>query len=271
MAVDAEAAAARTLCGFMRMLLVLVLGLPALRADSLRVEMAGETQTVLLNHNATISCLVLGTSQLDIKHMAVTWFRKNSVNGTYVRVFEFYGEHQEARRSGADVSLQGLAKGNASLQLPEVQLWEAGEYRCEVVNTPYKDQGTIFLKVVACPDISLSVEKAKVKDNDYQRLLCKSRGFYPNHINITWCEWNQEYSQCLNISENITTNAAIENDNKTFSVSSYLMPKHSPEHGGTYQCMVQHMPLCTPQKKNITLPENGSESKSDLWKNPLKY
>ncbi|XP_036905867.1 natural cytotoxicity triggering receptor 3 ligand 1 [Sturnira hondurensis] len=228
--------------------------------------MGGRTQTVLLNHNATISCSVSGPSRLDLNITAVTWFWKNPVTGTDDKVFEVFGGCSKAFRPGAGVSLQGLVKGNASLQLPEVQLWQAGEYRCKVVNTPNMDQGTISLEVVACPVISLSV---KVKDNDYQHLLCEARGFHPKLINITWCKWDQEYSQCLNISENVTTNAVIENDDKTFNVTSFLTRKCSPEHAGTYQCMVAHVSLCTPRRRNITVPENGSEPKSNsgmpLW------
>lgn len=110
--------------------------------------MAGDTQTVLLNHTATISCKVPGSSHLNITSMGVTWVWKNPVNGTGHKVFEFYGKHRKAFRPGASVSLQGLAKGDASLQLPGIQLKEAGEYRRKVVNTPDKGQGTVFLEVV---------------------------------------------------------------------------------------------------------------------------
>ncbi|XP_045681230.1 natural cytotoxicity triggering receptor 3 ligand 1-like [Phyllostomus hastatus] len=259
MAADAEAAAARTLWSFVRTLLVLVLELPALVAESLRVEMAGKTQTMLLNHNAIISCKVLGSSPLNIKNVGVIWSRKNPVDGRDVTVFEFYGNHREAFRLGASVSLQGLAKGDASLQLPEVQLWEAGEYRCKVVNTPDRGQGTVFLEVVACPVSSLSLEEAN------QRLLCEASGFYPKNINITWCKWSQENSQCVNISENVTTNAAIANEDDTFNVTSSLKLKRSLEHNATYQCRVEHVFLCTPWRRNITLGENVSEPKGDSW------
>ncbi|XP_045681231.1 natural cytotoxicity triggering receptor 3 ligand 1-like [Phyllostomus hastatus] len=260
MAPDAEAAAARTLCVFVLTLLVLVLELPALTAESLRVKMAGKTQTVLLNHNATISCKALGSSPLNIKNMGVIWSRKNPVDGRDVTVFRLYGDRREALRGGASVFLQGLAKGDASLQLPEVQLSEAGEYRCKVVNTPLRGQGTVLLKVVACPVSSLSVEETS------QRLLCEASGFYPNRINITWCKWSQENSQCVNISENVTTNAAIANEDNTFNVTSSLKLKRSLEHNATYQCRVEHVFLCTPWRSNITLGENESERKGDSIK-----
>ena len=100
------------------------------------------------------------------------------------------------------------------------------------------------------------MEEAKAKDNDDQCLWCKASGFFPKAINITWYKWSQN-SQYLEISEGVTTNSAIENEDNTFNVTSSLRLKHYPEHNVTYQCMVQHISLSTPWRGNITLPENG--------------
>lgn len=110
--------------------------------------MAGRTQSVVQNDNATINCKIPGSPQLDIGIMGVTWFRKNQVNETESKVFEFFGNHQKAFRPGAAVFPWKLKMGDASLQLPAVQLKEAGQYRCEVVITPNKLQGTVWLRVV---------------------------------------------------------------------------------------------------------------------------
>lgn len=111
------------------------------------MQMAGKTQTVFLNDNATILCKASGSSHLDINIMGITWFRK-SLNETEVKVFEFFGNHQEAFGSGAIVSLSRLKTGDASLQLFGIQLREAGRYRCEMVVTPEKAEGTVYVKVV---------------------------------------------------------------------------------------------------------------------------
>lgn len=103
---------------------------------------------MFLNDNATISCKVPGSQHLDIDIMGITWFWKSQVNGTEVKVFEFFGNHQEAFRSGAIVSLPRLKTGDASLHLFGIQLWEAGRYRCEMVITPETAQGTVCLEVV---------------------------------------------------------------------------------------------------------------------------
>lgn len=110
--------------------------------------MAGTTQRVFQNDNATIFCKVSGSPHVDIRIMGITWFRKSLASEREMKLFEFFGNHQEAFRSGAVVLPRRLMKGDASLQLPRVQLWEAGEYRCEVVITPQKALGRVWLEVV---------------------------------------------------------------------------------------------------------------------------
>ena len=103
---------------------------------------------VFLNENATIFCKIPGFPHLDINSMGITWFRKAQVSETEIKLFEFFGDHKVAFRPGANVSPWRLKRGDASLQLPGVQLWEAGEYRCELVVTPQKAQGRVWLEVV---------------------------------------------------------------------------------------------------------------------------
>ena len=103
---------------------------------------------VFLNENVTIFCKIAGSAQLDINSMGITWFQKTQKSETYTKLFEYFGNHREASQRGACVSLRSLEMGDASLQLPGVRLEDAGEYRCELVVTPQKAQGTVWLEVV---------------------------------------------------------------------------------------------------------------------------
>ncbi|XP_029412160.1 uncharacterized protein LOC115067736 [Nannospalax galili] len=114
-------------------------------AGALEVEMAEGTQLVSQNDNVIIPCKVPGSPHLDTKTMGIVWLQKNE---SEVTVFELYGNHLKALRPGAMVSRLGLERGDASLQLPGVQLWEAGEYRCKLVVTPEKAEGKTRLEVV---------------------------------------------------------------------------------------------------------------------------
>uniref|UniRef100_A0A8C3X5P7 Ig-like domain-containing protein n=1 Tax=Catagonus wagneri TaxID=51154 RepID=A0A8C3X5P7_9CETA len=247
------------------LVLVLVSRSKTLTAGFLQVEMAGKTQMVFLNKNATVFCKIPDSPHLNIRHMGVTWFWKSRGSETEVKVFEFFGNHKMAFRPGAGVSPWRLERGDASLQLPAVQLGEAGEYRCELVVTPQKAQGRVQLEVVAHPVSSVFQERDPVRGSEDRRILCKSSGFYPDKINITWTKWPQKDSQDQEVSEGIVTGPTIKNEDGTYNVTSYLRLKPSLEDNMTvYQCVVWHPSLLTRQSFNFTLTLMGSEKKAGL-------
>ncbi|XP_073898603.1 natural cytotoxicity triggering receptor 3 ligand 1-like isoform X3 [Castor canadensis] len=240
-----------------RLLLALWLALAA--AGGLEVEMAGRRQTVSLNKNITIICKVPGAPNLDIRTMGIRWFWKNQTSDLE-KVFEFIGDHQEAIRPGATVSLWRLKRGDASLQLPAIQLREAGEYRCVVVVTPQKAEGRVWLEVIASPDSKLFWEQPTVNNKEEKHAVCKSSGFYPPNISIRWKKWIQKSAQYQEISENIFTERPVKNEDGTFNITSYLKLKLPVEDtGATYQCVIWHKSWPTSQKLNLTLPRGESE------------
>ncbi|XP_048217244.1 natural cytotoxicity triggering receptor 3 ligand 1 [Perognathus longimembris pacificus] len=224
----------------------------------LEVEMAGKTQIVSLNDDTIISCKIPGSPHLDINIMGITWFWKNQMSEPESKVFEFFGDHQASFRPGAMVSLRRLERGDASLQLSEVQLRDAGEYRCMVTVTPQKAEGRILVKVVAFPNIILFVEQHTVQNNEENYFVCRANGFYPPNINITWEKRIPEVLQFQEITKDITTHPLLKNEDGTFNRTSSLKIKSSGEDSGTvYQCVVWHTSLHTPQRYNITLNVTG--------------
>ncbi|XP_059565016.1 natural cytotoxicity triggering receptor 3 ligand 1-like isoform X2 [Myotis daubentonii] len=257
MAVPVSAAAAGFPRGFLWPLLVLWCWVST--AD-LTVEMEGKNQTVLLHDNATISCKVPGSTPLNLTITGITWDQKDQADETEHKVFEMYGNYQKAFRPGASVSPGGLEKGDASLYLTGVQLTDAGEYRCKVVNTPYEAQGTVVLVVLASPKCTLFQEQATAKDDGNEDVLCEASGFYPKDINITWRIYTHENPQGQEISEGITKGPAVKNEDGTFNITSRLRLNHSLEHNvTTYQCVISHISLPTSRRSNFTLSGTGSE------------
>ncbi|XP_040844968.1 natural cytotoxicity triggering receptor 3 ligand 1-like [Ochotona curzoniae] len=120
----------------------------ALQAAGFRVEMAGRTQTVFLNDNITITCKIPGSPALDISTVGVVWFVRKKGSEEKVPLFEYYGDHEKAYRTGANISPEKLMRGEASLHLPAIQLSDAGEYFCKVVVTPEMDEKSVQLEVV---------------------------------------------------------------------------------------------------------------------------
>nr|XP_031536990.1 natural cytotoxicity triggering receptor 3 ligand 1 isoform X2 [Vicugna pacos] len=115
----------------------------------------------------------------------------------------------------------------------------------------------------AHPVSSLFLEK--VKDNEDRHILCKSTGFYPENINITWKRWTQKDLQYQEVSEGIITGPTVKNEDVTFNVTSYLSLRPALEDSVTsYRCVVWHGSLLTGQSFNLTLPLIESEKKTDL-------
>nr|XP_051689940.1 natural cytotoxicity triggering receptor 3 ligand 1 isoform X1 [Oryctolagus cuniculus] len=233
----------------------------------LKVEMAGKTQVVFLNEDVTIYCKIPGSLLLDSSIMGVIWFRKIGGSEMEARLYEYYGGHQAAFRPGASVSLELLERGDASLRLPGIQLREAGEYRCEVVVTPQKAEGVVQVEVVASPAGKVTLDQAPTKENRYARVVCKTSGFYPESITITWEKWTQKAPQHLQISEGVFTGPPVKNEDGTFNVTSYLTLKSPVEaDGAIYQCVVGHVSLHTSQRFSLPAIETAeSAMDNDFW------
>ncbi|XP_052017882.1 natural cytotoxicity triggering receptor 3 ligand 1-like isoform X2 [Apodemus sylvaticus] len=235
------------------LLLWLLLCLPL--AGGLEVEMAGKTQMVFLHEDVTIPCKIPGSPKLDLNTVGVIWSLKKDRDESEVQVFEFYGDQREAVRPGADVSLLGLEHGNASLHLPRIELWEAGEYRCKVVVTPEKAEGTTRLEVVAHPDMCLFEKLATARNGKEKLIICQLEGFYPEAFDIKWMRCALKDSHFQEITEGIVTGPTVKNVDDTFSVNSSLVLKPALE-DHIYQCVVSHRSWLIPQSLNITIFEN---------------
>ncbi|XP_023575099.1 natural cytotoxicity triggering receptor 3 ligand 1 [Octodon degus] len=222
-------------------------------SGSLEVVMQGRTQMVLLNNNVTISCKVSGFRMLDPSTVGIRWCRMDEVSKAEDVVLELYADTKDVRRPGAEVSRERLQFGDASLQLPGVQVWDAGVYQCQVVVPPEMAEGTVSLEVLAPPNCTLVLEQAteKNKESHTSRLLCQCRGFHPEDINITWVKWNHSASQDQVISKGNWTAPVIKNENGTFTITSYLVINSTEDN---LYCVVRHPSLPTPLRLNITVP-----------------
>ncbi|XP_017206384.2 natural cytotoxicity triggering receptor 3 ligand 1 isoform X1 [Oryctolagus cuniculus] len=234
----------------------------------LKVEMAGKTQVVFLNDDVTIYCKIPGSPLLDSSFMGVIWFQKIGGSEMEARLYEYYGGHQAAFRPGASVPLELLERGDASLRLPGIQLREAGEYRCEVVVTPQKAEGVVQVEVVASPAGKVTLDQATTKENRYVRLVCKTSGFYPESITITWEKWTQKAPQHLQISEGEFSGPPVKNEDGTFNVTSYLTLKSPLEaDGAPYYCVVGHVSLHTSQRFSLPAIETAESSTGNVFGN----
>ncbi|XP_005380440.1 PREDICTED: natural cytotoxicity triggering receptor 3 ligand 1-like isoform X2 [Chinchilla lanigera] len=219
----------------------------------MQVVVQGGMQTVCLNDNVTISCEVPGFPMLDPSSVGIRWYQKDPASEAENKVLELYGDSTNIMRTGAKVSPERLQWGDASLQLPGVQLQDAGKYLCQVVVPPQLAEATVSLEVLAMPTSRVFLEQTMEKDKDTY-LVCQSSGFYPGAINITWEKLPQKFPQYQRISTDICTGLILKNEDGTYSITSYLKLNASLEDNGTiYSCVVSHTSLHTFQRVNYTL------------------
>lgn len=211
---------------------------------------------MLRNETALISCKFSSPQLPDLEMIGVVWYQKRQ--GIEVKLIEILGDPPKSSfPSRASISTEKLRHGDASLHLPGVQLEDAGEYRCEVVVTPSKGQGSILLNVVAQPRISLILKQASVKPNKEVTLNCTANHFFPENITIRWEKKSQNDTLVCEVPEDIVVGPLVRNKDHTFSISSTLKLKALLEDNlAVYQCVVEH-PASGTFQSNVTLNVQG--------------
>ncbi|XP_052618940.1 natural cytotoxicity triggering receptor 3 ligand 1-like [Peromyscus californicus insignis] len=251
--VPSSAVGSSWVTGLLRMLLLLLWYMPVAGGLEVKTE---ERQMVFLHDNVTVLCKIPGSPCLDITTVGIIWSRKKEWNESETSVYQFYGSHREAIRPGANVSLLGLERGDASLLLPRIELSEAGEYRCKLVVTPQKAEGTTRLDVVASPAMKLFVKPATERNGEEQHVICKLDGFYPEAFDVKWGKSTLNDPHFQAITEGIVTGPTVRNDDGTFSVTSSLALRPALEdHGNTFFCVVSHKSLLDSKRLSVMLPE----------------
>ncbi|XP_036621302.1 natural cytotoxicity triggering receptor 3 ligand 1 [Trichosurus vulpecula] len=118
---------------------------------SLELRMEEETKIASPKEDVTMLCALSsdGTLNLAISVTGVRWSLRRSNSDKEDKILEYNGKNLTQFRPGANISMSGLRRGDASLFLPSIQLREGGEYRCEIIIPPDRFQGTARLDVVA--------------------------------------------------------------------------------------------------------------------------
>lgn len=106
--------------------------------------------TASMNSDVLLPCTFyqFATYELDIRKMGVTWTRKTFGMHEEQLLYEFFSGNHSPHRNGSRLNDSELRRGNASLFLPQIQTNEEGTYRCSVIVTPEKAEGTSSLEVV---------------------------------------------------------------------------------------------------------------------------
>ncbi|XP_060111624.1 tyrosine-protein phosphatase non-receptor type substrate 1-like [Heteronotia binoei] len=175
---------------------------------------------------------------INLRNLAVVWKR-----GTE-KIAEYLGRF-EAMRQGAEMSVERLQVGDASLLLPQLQDSDSGVYTCVVIFTPDKDEGRFELKLEAEPCIALGSTKLQLASQG--AVTCTISGFYPGDISVEWLKNGA-------VIKGPQTSVHQDSQNGLYNASSILeLTPDIADANANFSCQVRHRSLEGPLKENFQL------------------
>ncbi|KAK5868853.1 hypothetical protein PBY51_009830 [Eleginops maclovinus] len=189
--------------------------------------------TAVLGEDVYLRCRYLGESQIQ----SAEWKRRINSKIKFKRLAGFTDGKPFSRDNVSNpVSLTNLT---VKMQVSSVEV--EGEYICEFRSEEEYDSDSVFLTVVARPDIQVLVTSETINGSHYQAVLCSAFGGRPEP-QISWLVNSRppsDYPFTVDVSETLHSNG-------TFTRSSILrFPTHMQDEDSV-TCVVQHPTLPNP-------------------------
>ncbi|TFJ95765.1 glycerol-3-phosphate dehydrogenase [Platysternon megacephalum] len=207
--------------------IALLLGLGS-AAGAFLVSTDPSPVTALLGSDVLLTCSFPAAPRGGARDetLLVSWYFQER------RVAEFDGI-PISTRVGAILFSQQQGHAQASLLLPGLTLADQGPYRCSVRYAGQHGQGTVQVQVAVLPRVE--VPSPVVWRDEDSALLCWLRGFYPQHIAVSWLRDGQE----LNAS--FVSAARQGHRDGTFSlVTVYRFTPTARDLGALFSCQARH-------------------------------
>ncbi|KAH1171508.1 hypothetical protein KIL84_007126 [Mauremys mutica] len=158
-------------------------------------------------------------------------------------------------RVGAILFSQQQGHAQASLLLPRVTPADQGPYRCSVRYAGQHGEGTVRVQVAALPRVE--VPSPVVQRDEDSALVCCVRGFYPQHIAVSWLRDGQE----LNAS--FVSAARRGHRDGTFSlVTVYRLTPTERDLGALFSCRARHPLLNQSRQADFRIGFRGEAARS---------
>ncbi|XP_048462992.1 natural cytotoxicity triggering receptor 3 ligand 1-like [Rhincodon typus] len=202
---------------------------------ALEVEIFPSPLEVLANEDALLKC-EYKEPESDLSYVAVQWVLTSQT--VQKDVYVFNGGNHQPIRNGAKIFDNALRKGNASLYLPNVKLYEEGTYTCIVLVTPQKEEKSSVMQVSVQPKVSMSKQEIKTENGVQHFLECDVKEFYPKPINVSWFKLSNGKMEYVSTSH--STEDIVMNSDGTFSVSIKVKTEPMLNEQTDYRCVVEH-------------------------------
>ncbi|XP_061576396.1 uncharacterized protein si:ch211-149e23.4 isoform X2 [Cololabis saira] len=250
---------------------LLLLGLVLNVSHCLEIEGSGAEQTFVISHNATallgedvyLSCRYQGDSQIH----SGKWKRQTNSKSKLKRLAGFLNGKPFSNDDFSDPD----SPTNLTVRMKVSSVEAEGEYICEFESEEEYFYESVFVTVLARPDIQVQVKEETISDTSYQSVSCSAVGGRPT-AQISWLVGGLPPSDppfTVNLSE-------TPHSNGTSSLSSVLrFPTHLQD-SDTVTCAVQHPTLPNPElttvrvetyaKPNVTIKaEMVQQGGNDFW------
>ncbi|KAM4566712.1 uncharacterized protein PAE49_010225 isoform 1-T1 [Odontesthes bonariensis] len=221
---------------------LLVLGLILNVAHCLEIQDSGTEPTLVISHNVTavlgedvyLSCIYEGESQIQ----SAEWRRQINSKSKFKRLAGF--------SNGKPFSRDGFSSPesptNLTVQTRVSSVDAEGKYSCQFESEDESYLGTVFVTVVARPDIQILVNAETINDTHYQYVSCTANGGRPTP-QISWLIGDlppSDYPFTVDVTETLHSNG-------TSTLSSILsFPTHLQDEEYV-TCVVKHPTLPNPK------------------------
>nr|XP_013817375.1 PREDICTED: tapasin-related protein-like isoform X2 [Apteryx mantelli mantelli] len=169
-------------------------------------------------------------------------------------------EHMADR---AEMFLEEIPKGNASLLLRNVEMRDEGTYSCSVSVSSLTGEQAIQLQIEEKPTVIVNVNSLSLVEGEQYKLICDIRNYYPLDAQAQWLRELKGSRKVPDVVKNVLSSNHRQSSNGTYSFSRYFLLTASLEDNEhTYTCRVDHQSLQAPIRRSVIVQVRGT---SIIW------
>uniref|UniRef100_A0A8C3PT34 Ig-like domain-containing protein n=1 Tax=Calidris pygmaea TaxID=425635 RepID=A0A8C3PT34_9CHAR len=162
----------------------------------------------------------------------------------------------------AEMVLEEIPKGNASLLLRNIEVRDEGTYSCLLQiegNTMGLDSSVINFHSPEKPTVTINVNSLSLVEGEEHKLVCTVRHYYPHDIQVQWLREPKDSWKVPDVVKNVLSSSHRQSSNGTYSSSRYfLLTASLKDDGHRYTCRVDHASLPSPVRRSVAVEVRGT-------------
>ncbi|XP_014809214.1 PREDICTED: tapasin-related protein-like, partial [Calidris pugnax] len=164
----------------------------------------------------------------------------------------------------AEMVLEEIPKGNASLLLRNIEVRDEGTYSCLVSVASLTLEQMIQLQIEEKPTVTINVNSLSLVEGEQHELVCTVRHYYPHDIHVQWLREPKDSWKVPDVVKNVLSSSHRQSSNGTYSFSRYfLLTASLKDDGHRYTCWVDHASLPSPVRRSVAVEVR--EATSTAW------